>query len=45
MLRGLLFLLVAVGVAAVLITLVRRAARRRAPPSLTVKEAPPAALP
>jgi HD-like signal output (HDOD) protein len=45
MLRGLIFLLIAVGVAAVLITLFRRGGRRDEPPAVTVKEVPPAALP
>jgi HD-like signal output (HDOD) protein len=44
MLRGLLFLLIAVAVAAVLITLVRRKRRGEVPPT-TVTEKPPAALP
>jgi HD-like signal output (HDOD) protein len=45
MLRGLLFLLIAVAVAAVLITLVRRGKRRGEVPPPTVTEKPPAALP
>jgi HD-like signal output (HDOD) protein len=44
MLRGLLFLLIAVAVAAVLITLVRRRKRGGEAPATTVTEKPPAAL-
>ena len=45
MLRGVIFLLIAVAVVAVIMTLVRRPGRRRDEPPVTVKEVAPAALP
>jgi HD-like signal output (HDOD) protein len=45
MLRGVIFLLIAVAVVAVIMTLVRRPGRRGETPPVTVKEVAPAALP